>query len=342
MMCGRVHARGMAQEAERGLIDRFGRRIDYVRLSITDRCDLRCRYCMPQRMRFQPRDALLSRDEIIALGEILVARGVRRIRITGGEPLVRRDIGGICSGLGALLGQGLDELTLTTNGTQLARHAAMLRQAGVRRINVSLDSLQPDRFARITRGGDLAAVFGGIEAARGAGLGIKVNMVALAGTNEDEIEPMMRWCAGRGFDLTLIETMPMGEVEEDRSDRFLSLDAVRRGIEERFALIALALRTAGPARYFEVAELGLRLGFITPLTANFCGGCNRIRVAATGSVYGCLGRDQKVELRPALRIRDTAQVHRLLDQLLAGKPLGHDFHIARGPAVERHMSVTGG
>jgi cyclic pyranopterin phosphate synthase len=342
MTGGRVHAAGMAQEAERGLIDRFGRRIDYVRLSVTDRCDLRCLYCMKERMRFQPRDALLSRDEIIALGEILVARGVRRIRVTGGEPLVRRDIGKIATSLGALLGQGLDELTLTTNGTQLARHVAMLRDAGVRRVNVSLDSLQPDRFARITRGGDLAAVLGGIEAARGAGLAIKVNMVALAQTNEDEIEPMMRWCAGQGFDLTLIETMPMGEVEEDRTARFLSLDAVRRRIEERFALIPLALRTGGPARYFEVAELGLRLGFITPLTANFCGGCNRVRVAATGSVYGCLGRDQKVELRPALRAGDGAQVHRLLDQLLAGKPLGHDFHIGRGPAVERNMSVTGG
>jgi cyclic pyranopterin phosphate synthase len=332
----------MAQEAERGLIDRFGRRIDYVRLSVTDRCDLRCRYCMPQRMRFQPRDALLTRDEIITLGAILVARGVRRIRITGGEPLVRRDIGEILTGLGALRGQGLDELTLSTNGTQLARHAAMLRDAGIRRINVSLDSLQPDRFARITRGGDLAAVLGGIDAAQGAGLAIKVNMVALAQTNQDEIEPMMRWCAGRGFDLTLIETMPMGEVEEDRTTRYLSLDAVRRDLEERFALTPLALRTGGPARYFEVAELGLRLGFIAPLTANFCGGCNRIRVAATGSVYGCLGRDQKVELRPALRAGDAAQVHRLLDQLLAGKPLGHDFHIGRGPAVGRHMSVTGG
>lgn len=342
-MAGRaVHAEGMESAGKGELIDRFGRRIDYVRLSVTDRCDLRCRYCMPERMRFRPRDELMTADEIVRLGGILVERGVRRLRLTGGEPLVRREIGEIVAGLGQLLDQGLDELTLTTNATQLARRAAMLRGAGMRRINVSLDSLDPEQFAHITRGGELAAVLDGIAAARAAGLAIKINMVALADLNEDEIEPMMRWCAAEGFDLTLIETMPMGEVEEDRTRHYLPLDRVRARIEERFDLLPMALRTGGPARYYEVAELGLRLGFITPLTANFCGGCNRIRVAADGSVYGCLGRSQKVDLRLALRAANPAEVHRRLDELVAGKPLGHDFHIGREPAVGRHMSVTGG
>jgi cyclic pyranopterin phosphate synthase len=332
----------MQTPGKQALIDRFDRRIDYVRLSVTDRCDLRCRYCMPQRMRFRPRDELMTADEIVRLGEILVARGVRRIRLTGGEPLVRREIGEIAERLGALLGRGLDELTLTTNGTQLERHAEMLHSASVRRLNVSLDTLDPELFAHITRGGDLGQVLRGIAAARAAGLAIKINMVALAGLNEDEIDPMMRWCAGEGHDLTLIETMPLGEVEEDRTDHYLPLDRVRRRIEERFRLLPLALRTAGPARYFEVAGLGLRLGFITPLTANFCGGCNRIRVAADGSVYGCLGRAQKVDLRPALALNDRAEVNRCLDELVAGKPLGHDFRMGAKPAVSRHMSVTGG
>jgi cyclic pyranopterin phosphate synthase len=332
----------MASEVERGLIDRFDRRIDYVRLSVTDRCDLRCRYCMPKQMRFQPRDQLMSADEIVQLGEILVARGVRRIRLTGGEPLVRRDIAEIAERLGKLFESGLDELTLTTNGTQLTRYAVALRDAGIRRVNVSLDSLDAERFAHITRGGNLPAVLSGIAAARAAGLAIKINMVALAALNEDEIEPMMRWCAGEGFGLTLIETMPLGEVEEDRTDRYLPLDRVRRRMEERFELLPLALRTAGPARYFEVAGLGLRLGFITPLTANFCGGCNRIRIAADGSVYGCLGRAQKVDLRPPLSVGDADEVNRRLDELIAGKPLGHDFRIGSAPAVARHMSVTGG
>lgn len=332
----------MAMPGERGLIDRFDRRIDYVRLSVTDRCDLRCRYCMPKQMRFRPRDELMTVDEIARLGEILVERGVRRIRLTGGEPLVRRGIGEIAGRLGGLLTRGLDEFTLTTNATQLARCAEMLRGAGVRRVNVSLDSLDADRFAHITRGGELAAVLGGIAAARAAGLAIKINMVALAGLNEEEIEPMMRWCAGEGFGLTLIETMPLGEVEEDRTSHYLPLDRVRRRIEERFELLPLALRTGGPARYFDVARLGLQLGFITPLTRNFCGGCNRVRVAADGSVYGCLGRAQKVDLRPPLSAADAAEVNRRLDQLVGGKPLGHDFRIGPEPAVARHMSVTGG
>jgi len=330
-----------ANLAERALIDRFGRRIDYVRLSVTDRCDLRCRYCMPERMRFRPRTELLDAEEIVRLADFLIRRSVRRIRLTGGEPLVRRDIDAIVAAIGERLAGGLEELTLTTNGTQLARHADTLRKAGVRRINVSLDSRDPRRFAEITRGGSLAAVLEGIAAARAAGIAIKINMVALAGLNEDEIEPMLRWCAAERQDLTLIETMPMGEVEEDRSAFYLPLDQVRRRLEERFTLTPLTHRTGGPARYFAVAELGMRLGLITPLTANFCAGCNRIRIDAAGIVYGCLGRDQRVDLRPALRAEGSAALDRLLDELIAGKPLGHNFHVGGAP-TGRHMSVTGG
>ena len=326
-----------------GLVDSFGRRISYVRLSVTDRCDLRCRYCMAETMRFLPKSEILSLEEIVALADIFIARGVTRIRLTGGEPLVRRGVAGLVEALGARLGHGLDELTMTTNGTQLGRHAETLRRAGIRRVNVSLDSRRADRFRHITRHGDLRAVLSGIDAAAAAGLRIKINMVALKGLNEDEIEAMLRWCAGRGFDLTLIETMPLGAVEEDRTAHYLPLDRVRRRLEERYSLVPALVRTGGPARYFEVGGTGIRLGLITPLTGNFCDGCNRIRVAATGTVYGCLGHDQKVELRDLLRAGGRAAVDEALDRLVAGKPRGHDFRIeAPTPAVARHMSVTGG
>jgi cyclic pyranopterin phosphate synthase len=325
------------------LIDGFGRRIDYVRLSVTDRCDLRCRYCMAEQMEFLPRADLLSFEEIAALVDILVARGVRRVRLTGGEPLVRRGVLDLVAALGTRIGRGLDELTLTTNGTQLAGAAEALARAGVRRINVSLDTRDADRFAHITRRGRLAQVIEGIAAAKAAGLQIKINMVALKGFNEDEIEPMLRWCAGEGLGLTLIETMPLGAIEGDRVDRYLPLDAVRRGLEDRFTLVPTLVRTGGPAHYYDVAELGVRLGMITPLTNNFCAGCNRIRVAATGTVFGCLGHDQKVELRELLRTGGTDAVNAALDELLAGKPRRHQFDIAAAaPAVARHMSVTGG
>jgi cyclic pyranopterin phosphate synthase len=325
------------------LIDGFGRRIDYVRLSVTDRCDLRCRYCMAEQMEFLPRADLLSFEEIAALVDILVARGVRRVRLTGGEPLVRRGVLDLVASLGTRIGRGLDELTLTTNGTQLAGAAEALARAGVRRINVSLDTRDADRFAHITRRGRLAQVIEGIAAAKAAGLQIKINMVALKGFNEDEIEPMLRWCAGEGLGLTLIETMPLGAIEGDRVDRYLPLDAVRRGLEDRFTLVPTLVRTGGPAHYYDVAELGVRLGMITPLTNNFCAGCNRIRVAATGTVFGCLGHDQKVELRELLRTGGTDAVNAALDELLAGKPRRHQFDIAAAaPAVARHMSVTGG
>ena len=331
----------MAQET--GLIDGFGRRITYVRLSVTDRCDLRCRYCMAEEMRFLPKRDVLSFEEIEALADLFIARGVRRIRLTGGEPLVRRDVGDLIARLGARLGHGLDELTLTTNGTRLARFAGDLHAAGIRRVNVSLDSRDPGRFRYITRHGDVGLVLGGIEAAAASGLAVKINMVALKGLNEDEIGAMLRWCIGRGHDLTLIETMPMGEVEEDRTRHYLPLDAVRQRLAEKFELVPSLRRTGGPARYYEVGGTGIRLGLITPLTGNFCTGCNRIRVAATGTVYGCLGHDQKVELRELLRSGGTDAVNEALDRLVAGKPKGHDFQIeAPVPAVARHMSVTGG
>jgi len=326
------------------LVDSFGRTISYVRLSVTDRCDLRCRYCMAERMQFLPRRDILSLEEIAALADIFIARGVRRIRLTGGEPLVRRGILDLAAAVGSRIGAGLDELTLTTNATRLEHFARGLHGAGLRRVNVSLDTRRADRFAHVTRGGDLQQVLRGIDAAHRAGLAVKINMVALAGINEDEIADMLRWCGREGHDLTLIETMPLGEVEEDRTDHYLPLTRVKSSLDELFELTPSLRRTGGPARYYEVAELGVRLGLITPLTNNFCDGCNRIRVAATGTVFGCLGHDQKVELRTALREGGPSRVDALLDELLAGKPRRHDFRIgsAAAPAVARHMSVTGG
>ena len=332
----------LATERPDGLVDSFGRRITYVRLSVTDRCDLRCRYCMAEHMQFLPKRDILTLEEMVELSDILIARGVRKIRLTGGEPLVRKGMMELVRALGQRIGSGLDELVLTTNGTRLERFAGELHDAGIRRINVSLDSRRPERFGHVTRGGDLSQVLRGIDAALTAGLAVKINMVALAGINEDEIEDMLRWCAAMAMDLTLIETMPLGEVEEDRTDHYLPLDAVKRRLEERFTLVPSTKRTGGPARYFDVVELRSRLGLITPLTNNFCEGCNRIRIAATGTIYGCLGHDQKVELRDALRSGGREEVDRLLDRLLAGKPRRHDFHIGGAPAVARHMSVTGG
>lgn len=330
-------------DPQRDLVDSFGRRISYVRISVTDRCDLRCRYCMSERMRFLPKREILALEEVVQLADLFIARGVRRIRLTGGEPLVRRGILDLIRWLGTRVNAGLDELTLTTNGTRLEQFASELFDCGVKRINVSLDSRRPDRFGHITRGGEVGKVLRGIDAAIAAGIAVKINMVALAGLNEDEIEETLVWCGGKGLGLTLIETMPLGEVEEDRTSHYLPLDLVRKRLEERFVLAPSLQRTGGPARYFEVPELGVRLGLITPLTQNFCEGCNRIRVAATGTVYGCLGHDQKVELRHALREGGAAAVNLLLDQLLAGKPRRHDFSIeATQPAVARHMSVTGG
>lgn len=327
------------------LSDAFGRRISYVRLSVTDRCDLRCRYCMSEAMSFLPRRELLTLEELAELADAFVARGVTRIRLTGGEPLARRGIDDLARMIGRQIGHGLEELTLTTNGTKLADHAEALFDAGVRRLNVSLDSRDPDRFRHITRTGDLAQVLGGIAAARAAGLRIKINMVALKSFNEDEIAPMLEWCGEEGHDLTLIETMPLGVIDEDRTDRYLPLDGVRDRLAERFTLEAIADRTGGPARYLQVRETGTRLGLITPLTNNFCDGCNRVRLTASGRLYMCLGHDERVDLKTVLRSGGRGAIDEALDTVLMAKPERHSFRIAghgAAPAVGRHMSVTGG
>jgi cyclic pyranopterin phosphate synthase len=329
---------------EPSLMDSFGRRISYLRLSVTDRCDFRCRYCMAEEMQFLPRAELLTLDEMALIGERMIARGIRKIRLTGGEPLSRRGVTDLAARLGAHLGTGLDELTLTTNGNRLADHAGALANAGVRRINVSLDTRDPERFRHITRWGELDRVMTGIRAAKAAGIAIKINMVALKGLNEDEIASMLIWCGQEGHDLTLIETMPLGVVDEDRTDRYLPLDAVRTMLEARFTLLPSVHRTGGPARYFEVAETGGKIGLITPMTSNFCEGCNRIRLAADGRLFLCLGHDDRVDLRTAFREGGLDGVDAALDAGMTQKPLRHHFRIGKDlvPDVTRHMSVTGG
>ncbi len=329
------------------LVDTFGRSITYVRVSVTDRCDFRCTYCMAENMTFLPKRDLLTLEELDRMCSAFVSRGVRKLRITGGEPLVRRNVMELFRSLSRHLSAGtLKELTLTTNGSQLARFADDLAACGVRRVNVSLDTLDPDRFREITRWGEFAKVMEGIEAARVAGLKVKINTVALAGVNEHEIEEMMAFCHRNGHDLTLIETMPLGEVDVDRTDQYLPLDTVRRRLSERYTLTDLPDSTGGPARYVRVEETGGRLGFITPLTHNFCESCNRVRVTCTGTLFLCLGQDHAVDLRAPLRSSEGDEaLHRAIDEGLRIKPRGHDFVIdrtRRAPAVSRHMSMTGG
>jgi GTP 3',8-cyclase len=323
------------------LNDQFGRHISYVRLSLTDRCDMRCRYCMAEDMVFLPRAEILSLEEIATLATKFVARGVTRIRLTGGEPLARRGAVEVATKIGALLGQGLDELTLTTNATRLAEYADGLRSAGIRRINISLDTRDPDKFRHITRTGDLARVLGGIAAAKAAGFAIKINMVTLRGINEQEIAPMLGWCIQQGFDLSLIETMPLGMIDDDRVDRFLPLTEVKAALDPQFTLIPTTHKTGGPARYWSVGGTDSRLGLISPLTRNFCEGCNRIRVSASGQLYMCLGHDDHVDLRAALRSDDPRSVDTAVDRALRIKPRAHDFNL-KMPATQRHMNVTGG
>ena len=335
----------MGDAVHNPLIDGFGRRITYLRISVTDRCDLRCRYCMSEAMSFLPRSAILSLEEIGEMADAFIARGVKRIRLTGGEPLVRRGITDLARMIGRNLGNGLDELTLTTNATRLAEQAEALHDAGIRRVNVSLDSRDPDRFRHITRHGDVNQVLDGIEAAKKAGLAVKINMVALKDLNEDEIASMLRWCAAEGHDLTLIETMPLGMIDEDRVDRYLPLDAVRVKLAEEFDLAPTLDRTGGPARYYEVDRSATRIGFITPLTENFCGGCNRVRLTVEGKLYMCLGQEDRVDLRRALQEGGRDGLDAAIDEAMALKPLRHDFAIEKrdaAPAVSRHMSVTGG
>ena len=327
------------------MIDPFGRRVSYLRVSVTDRCDLRCVYCMAEDMAFLPKADVLTLEELERLCAAFVRKGVRKIRLTGGEPLVRRNVMSLIGGLGALVKEGaLDELTLTSNGTQLAKHAEGLAAAGIRRINVSLDTLDPQKFAAITRWGKLDQVVDGIMAAKAAGLAIKIKTVALHGVNDGEYDRLVEWCGTHGFDLCLIETMPMGDVA-DRHGQYLSLAEVRRQLSSHWTLTDTDYQTGGPARYATVAETGQRVGFITPMTHNFCESCNRVRVTCTGTLYMCLGQDDAVDLRAPLRASEADHLlDAVIDGAIAHKPKGHDFIIDRTapPAVARHMSVTGG
>lgn len=329
---------------DRPLMDRHGRTIRYLRLSVTDRCDLRCRYCMAEKMTFLPRDQVLTLEEMALIAERFIARGVSKIRLTGGEPLVRRDAIDLVRRLGRHVGSGLDELTLTTNATQLGQYAEMLADSGVRRINVSLDSRDPDTFRHITRHGDVGPVLAGINAARDAGLNVKINMVALKGLNEHEIAPMLAWAGAGGMDLTLIETMPLGTIDEDRADRFLPLTEVFDRLSAEFTLTPDTHSSGGPARYWRVTETGARLGLISPLTGNFCESCNRVRLTTEGKLFTCLGHDDQVDLKVAIRDGGLTAVDSAIDAALLTKPARHDFSVERGaaPAVDRHMSVTGG
>ena len=328
------------------LVDGFGRAVTYLRVSVTDRCDLRCVYCMSEHMTFLPKAQVLTLEELERVTGAFIDLGVRKVRITGGEPLVRKGVMDLFKALSRRIGpDGLDELTLTTNGTRLSEFAADLAAAGVRRVNVSLDTLDPARFRRLTRGGDLARVLAGLEAAKGAGLSVKINTVALLDDNAAELPDLIAWAHGQGFDATLIEAMPMGEVDVDRTDQFLSLKSVREQLESFWTLQDIDLTTGGPARYVRVAETGGRLGFITPLSHNFCELCNRVRLTCTGTLHTCLGREDASDLRAVLRQgASEAELHDAIRAAIGVKPKGHDFRIDRDapPAVQRHMSTTGG
>src|SRR5437016_3332360 len=331
----------------RPLVDPFARAITYLRVSVTDRCDFRCVYCMAEDMTFLPKVDILSLEELDRLCSAFIAKGVRKLRLTGGEPLVRRGIMTLVGALARHLATGdLDELTLTTNGSQLPKYARELAELGIKRINVSLDTLDSDKFRAITRWGELDKVLAGIDAAQAAGLRIKINAVALKGVNEDEFPQLVEWAHGRGMDLTLIEVMPLGDVGEGRLDQYLPLSMVRARLAQRYTLEEIDYRTGGPARYVKVGETGGRLGFITPLTHNFCESCNRVRVTCTGTLYMCLGQEDAADLRTPLRASEGNDlVDAAIAEAISRKPKGHDFIIDRGhqrPALSRHMSVTGG
>jgi GTP 3',8-cyclase len=347
---GQVEAIGFesaVKSVPQPMVDPFGRTVTYLRVSVTDRCDFRCVYCMAEDMTFLPKADILSLEELDRLCSAFIAKGVRKLRLTGGEPLVRRGIMNLVASLGRHLRSGaLDELTLTTNGSQLRKYAADLAAHGVRRINISLDTLDPAKFRAVTRWGDLGQVLDGIGAAQDAGIAIKINAVALKGVNEDEFESLTRWAHGAGMDLTFIEVMPLGDVGEGRLDQYLPLSMVRARLSERFTLQDIDYRTGGPARYVRVAETGGRLGFITPLTHNFCESCNRVRLTCTGTLFMCLGQEDAADLRGVLRASDSNDLlFEAIDEAITRKPKGHDFVIDRRhrrPALARHMSVTGG
>ncbi|MGV6905339.1 MULTISPECIES: GTP 3',8-cyclase MoaA [unclassified Brucella] len=329
------------------MIDPFGRAVTYLRVSVTDRCDFRCTYCMAEHMTFLPKKDLLTLEELDRLCSVFIEKGVRKLRLTGGEPLVRKNIMHLIGNLSRHLKSGaLDELTLTTNGSQLARFAGELADCGVRRINVSLDTLNPEKFRTITRWGDLSRVLEGIDAAQKAGIHVKINAVALKDFNDAEIPELIRWAHGRGMDVTQIETMPMGEIEFDRTDQYLPLSQVRADLASQFTLADIPYRTGGPARYVTISETGGRLGFITPMTHNFCESCNRVRLTCTGMLYMCLGQNDDADLRKALRESESDEhLSQAIDEAISRKPKGHDFIIDREhnrPSVARHMSLTGG
>ncbi len=328
------------------MLDPYGRMVSYLRVSVTDRCDFRCVYCMAEDMTFLPKKDLLTLEELDRLCTVFIRKGVRKLRLTGGEPLVRRGIMTLVRSLGRHLETGaLEELTLTTNGSQLHRFADELYDCGVRRINVSLDTLDADKFAKITRWGRLEQVMNSLDAAKKAGLQVKINAVALKDVNEHEIETMMQWAHGEGYDFTLIETMPLGEIDEDRTDQYLPLSLVRQRLEEKYDLLPIPYKTGGPARYVKVSETGGRLGFITPMTHNFCESCNRVRLTCTGTLFMCLGQEDAADLRAPLRESEGNElVSQAIDEAISRKPKGHDFIIDRTskPSVGRHMSQTGG
>ena len=328
------------------MIDPFGRAITYLRVSVTDRCDLRCVYCMSEDMTFLPKAEILSLEELDRLCGAFIRLGTNKIRITGGEPLVRRDVMSLFRNLGDRIGHGLDELTVTTNGTQLARHATDLYAAGIRRVNVSLDTLDPARFTAMTRWGKIEKTLDGIFAAQAAGLAVRINAVAMKGVNEDEFDAMVAWCGEHGFDLCLIETMPLGDIEGDRTDQYLPLSVVRSRLRQTWTLDETEYKTGGPASYFTVTQTGHRIGFITPMTHNFCESCNRVRLTCTGTLYMCLGQDDQADFRQLLRAGGSDdELETAIQTAIAHKPLGHDFVIDRRsqkPALARHMSVTGG
>ena len=333
--------------ASRAMTDPFGRTISYLRVSVTDRCDLRCFYCMAEDMTFLPKADLLTLEELDRLCSAFIAKGVKKLRLTGGEPLVRRNVMSLVRSLSRHLKSGaLNELTMTTNATQLARHAAELADCGIRRINVSLDTLDPVKFRAITRWGELDKVLAGIEAARAAGLKVKINAVALKNLNEDEIPALIEWAHGKGMALTLIEVMPMGEIGEGRIDQYVPLSLVRARLAKQYTLTDLEESSGGPARYVHVAETGGKLGFITPMTHNFCEACNRVRITCTGTLHTCLGHEDAADLRKPLRASaDDELLAAAIDRAIGLKPKGHDFIIDRRhkrPSVSRHMSVTGG
>lgn len=330
------------------MIDPFGREVSYLRVSVTDRCDFRCTYCMSENMNFLPKKDVLNLEELEAITAAFIRKGVRKVRLTGGEPLVRKGIMALINSLGRYLESGeLDELTLTTNGSQLSKYATDLASAGIKRLNVSLDTLDPDNFKAITRWGNLDKVIEGLDAAQNAGLKIKLNTVAVRGVNDHEIDDMVRWAGGRGMDITFIETMPMGAIDELRSDRFLSLTEVKENLAKSWTMTDSTYKTGGPSDYVDVAETGQRIGFITPLSHNFCESCNRVRLTCTGMLYMCLGQDDNADLKQVIRSKNGLEaLSDAIDEAIGRKPKGHDFVIDRDsdltPANVRHMSVTGG